>query len=175
MRCAKVRKQLDDYLDHLLSEEEGRDWESHIRGCSDCRERYRSAQKLRELLSVGKKMRVPQGYWTSFWPRLRTKLPERRSRATIFPIWKPVYAAAAAAVVVLAVYTGTVLRDGREVSDITAGGPTDYVVSQVVPAAGEDKPASDYVIGTGKKGSRDRNFVIASASLAGSPAADYYW
>jgi len=123
MKCRKVRKLLDDYLDHLLPEREREEWEAHLKGCPACREIYRSARKLRELLSPGKRAAVPSGYWKSFWPRLRSRLPERRPRAFPFPVWRPAYAAAlgSAVILVLAFYTGTVMRDRGEVSGLAAG------------------------------------------------------
>ena len=174
MKCNQVKRQLDYYLDNLLSEKDKEEWDDHLRNCPTCREMYRSALKLRELLSEQKEVEPPSGYEKSFWPRLRARLPEARPHTFIFPVWKPVYAAAAAMVVLLAVYTGTVLRDRGEIAGITTGFPPDYVVSQVVPVSGEDKPVPDYVIGTGEKGSRDQNYVLASAALSDSPSANYW-
>ena len=181
MKCNKVKKQLDYYLDNLLSEKERREWEGHLQGCPACRETHRSALKLRGLLSGKKEDRVPSGYWVSFWPRLRAKLPEHRPRSFIFPVWKPAYAAVAGSVLIilLAVYTGTVIRDRGGISRLTTPlrAFPHYVVARVVPASGEDKPAPNYVIGTrgeaeGKN--RDENFVLASAALSSSPGAVYW-
>lgn len=181
MKCNKAEKLLDYYLDNLLPEKNRGEWEAHLRQCPSCREMYRSALKLRELLSRKKEERLPPGYWVSFWPRLRAQLPERRPRPFVLPVWKPAYAAAVGLVLIIlgAVYTGTVIRDRGGISGITTPLKAfpHYVIAQVVPSSEEDKPAPDYVIGTrgeaeGKN--RDENFVLASVALSSSPGAVYW-
>lgn len=50
MNCRNIEKNLIDYIEGLLSPDEHAEIETHLKNCSECREKYRGAQLIGELM-----------------------------------------------------------------------------------------------------------------------------
>lgn len=50
MRCERVLKMLDAYVDSALSERDARSIASHLQYCPNCRQKWKEAQNLKQLL-----------------------------------------------------------------------------------------------------------------------------
>ena len=48
--CAHCEEMMQPYLDHILSDEEMREAETHLDECEWCRKRYRFEEKLRQFV-----------------------------------------------------------------------------------------------------------------------------
>jgi anti-sigma factor RsiW len=201
MKCKKANKLLSDYLDHLLSPARWRRFEEHLKKCPACRSRLQAAEKLRGLLKLKGTELPPESYRESFWPRLKERLgssPASPAPGFRFPVlppfWKPAYSVAlgSAFIGALLIYAGFVLLGEREpgareeifhppVAPL-APAPSDFMVASARLPGGGEETEPDYILGCGRPvepdreadAASDREFVLASASLAGE-TYPVYW
>ena len=143
MSCRKFSKRLWEYSEGGLSRSDRERFSKHLKSCAGCRRRLKLARELRSLkLEAGDL--PPEGYWTSFWPRLREKIHAEEAvfhrdfyrRVLNFRI-KPAYSAAvvaALAVIILAV----VLRNFPV--------PSDFVPSPRKVELPERRRPDDFVL-----------------------------
>ena len=59
--CEKCEEMMQPYLDHVLTEEERVEAESHLDGCEYCRRRYRFEESLRRYVRTSSMERMPPG------------------------------------------------------------------------------------------------------------------
>ncbi len=142
---AHVMEKLSPYLDGELTASEAAAVQAHLRDCSDC------ARRLSELAAVDDLARAiaeeaPGGYFESFPLRLRQKLPQRAPRPRRLPMW----ALAAAAVLLIAVVTPLTFRQrslGPSVTEMPrANGP------QAAPSLAPKQEGQDRFRGLGYAG-----------------------
>lgn len=65
---------LSDYLDGEVPDRVRRDLESHLKGCQTCRRILRELRKVDEITRSEASEDPPEGYWESYWERLRKRL-----------------------------------------------------------------------------------------------------
>jgi hypothetical protein len=74
MRCHKIKKLLDPFLDGELSEEKRQEVIDHLEGCSSCHQRLEALQKVETLSHQLTQAEPDEAYWQTFLPRLREKI-----------------------------------------------------------------------------------------------------
>ncbi|KPL19211.1 MAG: hypothetical protein AMJ92_04165 [candidate division Zixibacteria bacterium SM23_81] len=74
MRCHKIKKLLDPFLDGELSEEKRQEVIDHLEGCSSCRQRLEALQEVETLSQQLTQAEPDEAYWQTFLPRLREKI-----------------------------------------------------------------------------------------------------
>jgi anti-sigma factor (TIGR02949 family) len=57
--CAHCEEMMQPYLDHVLTEEERVEAESHLDGCEHCRRRYRFEESLRVFVRQATAEQMP--------------------------------------------------------------------------------------------------------------------
>jgi anti-sigma factor RsiW len=107
MSCSNVEKQLDDYLDGELSEEDRHSVEKHLETCLSCN---RSLEQLGSLVESARRLSSEIEPERELWPGIESRIatplasggiPERRRTPSRWALsWNPL---AAAAVLLLAV------------------------------------------------------------------------
>lgn len=169
---AHLVEKLSPYLDGELSPGEAAEVRAHLRECSDCAERLAELAAVDEL-AQGLTVEAPGGYFESFPARLREKLPERAPAARRLPMW----ALAAAAVLLLAVITPLSLRE-RSLRPSVAEMPRALEPQTAPPAKARDQLRGlGYVEGSSPRGAdadreaRKTNAFRAAPSSPPGPAA----
>jgi anti-sigma factor RsiW len=74
MRCRKIRKLLESFMDGELSQELQDEVTLHLKGCPACRAELESIQKAEALSRQLAQVEPDQVYWSTFLPRLRSKI-----------------------------------------------------------------------------------------------------
>ena len=74
MTCHDYKDLLMGYLDNELSNEQKRQFEEHLSGCSECKEELKNFQKLKtitdEVTLVEPEDRIWQDYWSGIYNRI---------------------------------------------------------------------------------------------------------
>jgi predicted anti-sigma-YlaC factor YlaD len=74
MTCHDYKDLLMGYLDNELSNEQRRQFEEHLSGCSECKEELKNFQKLKaitdEVTLVEPEDRIWQDYWSGIYNRI---------------------------------------------------------------------------------------------------------
>ena len=74
MTCHDYKDLLMGYLDNELSNEQKRQFEEHLSGCSECKEELKEFQKLKaitdEVTLVEPEDRIWQDYWSGVYNRI---------------------------------------------------------------------------------------------------------
>lgn len=146
MLCRKFSKKIWEYIEGSLPRSARRRFAGHVESCARCRRQLKLVSELRDLLKMKAADRPPEGYWTSFWPRLREKIhaPEAVSRRRFYrglltSRVRPAYSVAlisALAVVILAVIVRHLpvpfppLPSPRRVKLPARVRPTDFVLAR---------------------------------------------
>jgi len=104
MRCSKVKKLLEAYIDAELPEKVAQAVEKHIEGCPECREEEARVRSLNTLINEAPVMPVPFGFSARVMDRLREEQEVRRPvfepvPVRLFPI--PAFVRVAAAVIMV--------------------------------------------------------------------------
>jgi hypothetical protein len=74
MRCHKIEKLLDHFLDGEMSEEKRKEVIDHLEGCASCRQQLEALQKVEALSHQLTQAEPDEAYWQTFLPRLREKI-----------------------------------------------------------------------------------------------------
>lgn len=96
MRCHKIKKLLNPFLDGELSQEKRREVIDHLEGCSSCRQRLEALHKVEALSQQLIQAEPDEAYWQTFLPRLREKITQseespapRRIRKALGDLLRP--------------------------------------------------------------------------------------
>jgi predicted anti-sigma-YlaC factor YlaD len=78
MTCHDYKDLLMGYLDNELSNEQKRQFEEHLSGCSECKEELKEFQKLKaitdEVTLVEPEDRIWQDYWSGIYNRVERSI-----------------------------------------------------------------------------------------------------
>jgi hypothetical protein len=86
MRCRKIRKLLEPFMDGELPWQLQEEVTAHLKTCSTCRARLESMQKVEAFSRQLVQTEPDQVYWSTFLPRLRSKI----ARVEREPRWKKI-------------------------------------------------------------------------------------
>ncbi len=107
MSCRRI----EEYIEGGLSRPERERFSRHLKSCPGCRRRLKLVRELRGLKPVEANL-PPEGYWDSFWPRLREKVRAEDAAArrkfyhrVLLRRIKPAYSAAVVAVLAAVILT----------------------------------------------------------------------
>ncbi|MFW6156328.1 MAG: anti-sigma factor family protein [Armatimonadota bacterium] len=129
---AAYEEKLSDLLDGRLPADEARAMRRHLEACEQCRTEYEAMAAARELLHGTSEPAVPGGLLASIREQVEAEMPQPTA-AGVWDRWRvPLAAVAAAAAVLLAVFTPGQLMN-RDASRETLP-PTDPPVVAVQPA-----------------------------------------
>jgi len=190
MKCGKAKKLIYDYLDGLLSPKERARLTEHLDTCADCRRRLEQTRELLELLKRKSKspQELPEGYWVSFWPRLRDRIRleqagERRKVFLSLPYFgKPVPAIALGSILVIlalvvagvAVLKKNVPWDGLPPTGypvFSSGDGVDFILARAVSSEEESGGENDFALASvgvpGGAERREGDFILACADCPG--------
>lgn len=90
MKCKKLHKIYDKYIDDQLSDAERESIEKHISECPDCARELESSRQINLLLQKTNRPKASNEYWETYWERLEKKLPN--SPKSFIPISRISYA-----------------------------------------------------------------------------------
>lgn len=126
MRCRKIARLLDSFLDGELPEEKRQEVIDHLEGCPVCRQRLEALQNVETLSRQLTQAEPDEAYWRTFLPRLQDKItqtekaPARRRIREAFgdlltpPIpWVRIAGAVATAVLVFFVGRAVIHHEAR--------------------------------------------------------------
>ena len=98
MKCSKIQKNLSDYLDNALPNNEKEEIADHLLTCPSCRKEFSTLRRLKDTLNFSDDMSVPNG----FSDKLIGKIIETKQKTEITVphamLCRTVMAAACAAV-----------------------------------------------------------------------------
>ncbi len=132
--CQEFKREVIDYLEHAMSQEEHRRFEEHLNKCKHCQEEYIKVKKLYELLD---KDMIPMPE-QAFFDRLKTSIRQREIRLRKFNLPRlvkvliPAFAVTMIALYILrpektvelSVPTAVLLED-ETIAEISIGGIVD--------------------------------------------------
>lgn len=155
MPTAHVTELLSPFLDEELSIRERQRVQHHLQECPECRERLAALRKTAHLIRSLEPMKVPEGFQGQV--RSRLSVPNAAVSRRWVSRWSWQVAAAAAAVVLIGIFSVNLLREMRP-----AG--RDFAVDRpgIAPLAPE----------TGKLGAPAPSTVGPAAPQAAPPVAD---
>lgn len=190
MDCKQASLWTHEYLDGALTEEQGKQWQHHLRQCSDCRRYLDGLEETEGLLRAVPAATIPESLTTA---RIMESLPKPR-RSTVFKQWIKRHPAASVAVVFLMVMLSSFLSLwDRETSLIVKGSDLEDVVIEgstvIIP---KDRTVNgDITVENGRlhiEGAVEGNVIVidgsvnmaSTASIAGQVTSinqtiDYFW
>jgi predicted anti-sigma-YlaC factor YlaD len=134
--CKKCKEKLLDYLEHLLSDAEQKEFEEHLQQCSSCQKEYLSLKKLYGILDRDEVI-LPE---TQFFDDLKVTVRQKDStpqRSSVWKITRVLIPVAVTAAIVLLLYQpsqtteiSVPVADLLEDRDIAS-----YALSQIVDDA----------------------------------------
>jgi negative regulator of sigma E activity len=149
MTCEDVLGKLDDYVDGTLPEAQLQEIELHLAGCAACREEESRLRRLLDLASaLPQEIRPRRDLWPAITARLESDDEPSRERGTRRFWARPVWLAAAAAVL-LAV--ASIVMQMREVKPGDPGAVPTSVAQPEVSGTGHAQQAEmEYIRATGQ-------------------------
>ncbi|MCK8060609.1 MULTISPECIES: DUF4349 domain-containing protein [unclassified Fusibacter] len=91
MKCKLTEEQINDYLDHLLNEEEVKQVETHLAECDDCRELVETGQMVMKALKELPMKTLPEGFEKSLHAELEKvskEIKETKSKVSLYSKFK---------------------------------------------------------------------------------------
>jgi len=88
MKCRHAKKMISRYIDDELARDEKKDFSSHIRVCSLCREVLEETRALHELFAAAGQFPAPHGFAARVMANLERREESRRRR---FPGFRPLF------------------------------------------------------------------------------------
>jgi hypothetical protein len=82
MDCRKTKKLLGPFMDEELPEKERQKVADHLERCSACRHRLESLHKVEALSRQLVTVKPDETYWSTFLPRLRSRMARAQKRPT---------------------------------------------------------------------------------------------
>jgi hypothetical protein len=113
MKCKKVRKNFQEYLEGTLESARKKKLEDHIKGCSSCKKELESLKTYFNSMGSIEPIRAPDGFLRS----VRQRIEEAKKPARIIPIRIKVpleLAGAVAAIVIAVIVFRNIIPEKRE-------------------------------------------------------------
>jgi anti-sigma factor RsiW len=102
MKCRHAKKMISRYIDGVLTPDEKRSFDSHLRSCASCREVLEETQALHQLFASAERFPAPYGFAT----RVLANVDEKeRSRVLGILGFRPLFLRAAQVAFALVVIT----------------------------------------------------------------------
>ena len=115
MKCSHAIKMISQYVDDDLTPDEKKDFDSHIRSCTSCREALEETRAIHELFASAPRFPAPYGFATRVLANLDEKQRARTGRIFGFrPFFlRAAQVAFALVVMALGVISGNLLLPER--------------------------------------------------------------
>ncbi|MBN2070471.1 MAG: zf-HC2 domain-containing protein [Candidatus Krumholzibacteriota bacterium] len=160
MRCGEIEKKLSEYIDKVLSEEEMKEIESHLSGCSGCRDIHDSMVEIAGIMAEMERVDPPAHFIESINNRL-TRRPSfggalRRMFSPV-RIKLPLELAGVAAAVILIFYVSQFSQKEEPVDDRGSSAAIEAVTGAETRTGGSEKGS------TQKEARREKNTAAQPA------------
>ena len=77
MRCKKYRKKIPFYLYGELPEKENREFENHIRECSECAHDLEYTKKVFNVVEKDREVQMPEANWEKCWKGISSAVEKK--------------------------------------------------------------------------------------------------
>ncbi|HLE76825.1 MAG TPA: DUF4349 domain-containing protein [bacterium] len=128
MPATHMKELLSPFLDGALSGREHDEVQRHVEGCAECRAHLESLRRTAESVRSLDPVKVPEGFQAQV--RARLSAADTTAPRRWLPRWSWPVAAAAAAVLLVGVFSANLLREMRPVGQVA---PEDFRAEPAVP------------------------------------------